>query len=100
MFSFIITRDKAYVMEFIEADSFVRIVLLLEVRSRFLITIPYNNCFAVFQMLMNVNPSRICAIHYELIALTPWDLTTVVANQATKEMASVVYVGECDLPKD
>lgn len=48
-------------------------------------------------MLMNVNPSRICAIHYELIALTPWDLTTVVANQATKEMASVVYVGECDL---
>lgn len=44
------------------------------------------------QMLMNVNPSRICAIHYELIALTPWDLTTVVANQATKEMASVVYL--------
>lgn len=40
MFSFLIIRDKVYVMEFIEADSFVQIVLLLEVRSRFLITIP------------------------------------------------------------
>ena len=40
MFSLLIIRDKVYLKEFIGADSFVRIVLLLEVRSRFLITIP------------------------------------------------------------